>query len=214
MYLLRANVGEVLVMFITSLLAMPLPLVAIHLLWINLTTDGLPALALAVDPKDPDIMEQPPRDPKTGIFTKNVLVNIFGMGIFMAIVMILLFYWKLNSMGISWKNPDESLLVQAQTEMLCTMVLFELFTAFACRSEIHSLLKVGVFTNKWLIYACLSSVALLMAILYIPFLQGPFDVVPLGWEDWILILPISLSGFIALELLKLIQRRLSKKGAH
>jgi Ca2+-transporting ATPase len=213
MYLLRANVGEVLIMFITSLLAMPLPLVAIHLLWINLTTDGLPALALAVDPKDPDIMEQPPRNPKTGIFTKNVLVNIFGMGIFMAIVMILLFYWKLNSMGISWKNPDASLLVEAQTEMLCTMVLFELFTAFACRSEIHSLLKVGIFTNKWLIYACLSSVALLMAVIYIPFLQGPFDVVPLSLNDWLLILPISLTGFLALELLKLIQRRLNKRAA-
>jgi Ca2+-transporting ATPase len=211
MYLLRANVGEVLVMFVSSLLAMPLPLVAIHLLWINFTTDGLPALALAVDPKDPDIMEQPPRDPKTGIFTKNVLVNIFGMGTFMAVVMILLFYWKLSSMGISWKNPDATLLVEAQTEMLCTMVLFELFTAFACRSEIHSLFKVGIFTNKWLIYACLSSVAFLMAIIYIPFLQGPFDVVPLSLNDWLLILPISFTGFGALELLKLIQRRASKK---
>jgi Ca2+-transporting ATPase len=211
MYLLRANVGEVMVMFVSSLLAMPLPLVAIHLLWINFTTDGLPALALAVDPKDPDIMEQPPRDPKTGIFTKNVLVNIFGMGTFMAVVMILLFYWKLSSMGISWKNPDATLLVEAQTEMLCTMVLFELFTAFACRSEIHSLFKVGIFTNKWLIYACLSSVALLMAIIYIPFLQGPFDVVPLSLNDWLLILPISFTGFVALELLKLIQRRASKK---
>lgn len=214
MYLLRANIGEVLVMFITSLLAMPLPLVAIHLLWVNFTTDGLPALALAVDPKDPDIMEQPPRNPKTGIFTKNVIINIFGMGIFMAVVLISLFYWKLKSAGISWSDPDPVLLAKAQTEMLCTIVLFELFTAFACRSEIHSLFKVGVFTNKWLIYACLSSVALLMVVMYIPFLQGPFDVVPLGWKDWLLILPILLTGFVALELLKLIQRKMSKKTTH
>ncbi len=214
MYLLRANVGEVLLMFVSSLLAMPLPLVAIHLLWINLTTDGLPALALAVDPKDPDIMEQPPRNPRTGIFTKNVLINILGMGAFMAIVMIVLFYWKLDSMGISWKNPDPTLLVQAQTEMLCTMVLFELFTAFACRSEIHSLFKVGVFSNKWLIYACLSSVALLMVVMYVPILQGPFDVVPLDWKDWLLILPVSLTGFVALELLKLIQRQMGKRHSH
>jgi Ca2+-transporting ATPase len=214
MYLLRANVGEVLLMFVSSLLAMPLPLVAIHLLWINLTTDGLPALALAVDPKDPDIMEQPPRNPKTGIFTKNVLINIFGMGTFMAIVMIVLFYWKLDSMGISWKNPDASLLMQAQTEMLCTMVLFELFTAFACRSEIHSIFKVGIFANKWLIYACLSSAALLLVVMYTPILQGPFDVVPLDWKDWLLILPVSLTGFIALELLKLIQRQMGKRNLH
>jgi Ca2+-transporting ATPase len=211
MYLLRANVGEVLIMFITSLLAMPIPLVAIHLLWINLTTDGLPALALAVDPSDPDIMEQKPRDPKTGIFTRNVMINILGMGVFMAIVMVLLFFWKLDSAGNSWKDPNNPLLVEAQTMMLCTMVFFELFTAFACRSEIHSLFKVGIFTNKWLVYACLSSVGFVLAIIYVPFLQGPFDVVPLGLKDWLVILPVSLTGFIALELLKLAQRRFSKQ---
>jgi Ca2+-transporting ATPase len=211
MYLLRANVGEVLIMFTTSLLAMPIPLVAIHLLWINLTTDGLPALALAVDPSDPDIMEQKPRDPKTGIFTRNVMINILGMGVFMAIVMVLLFFWKLDSAGNSWKDPNNPLLMEAQTMMLCTMVFFELFTAFACRSEIHSLFKVGIFTNKWLVYACLSSAIFVLAIIYVPFLQGPFDVVPLGWKDWLVVLPVSLTGFIALELLKLAQRRFSKQ---
>jgi Ca2+-transporting ATPase len=87
------------------------------------------------------------------------------------------------------------------------MVLFELFTALACRSEIHSYFKIGVFSNKWLIYANLSSLALLLAILYIPALQNPFHVLPIGLEDWIVILPVSLTGFVAVELIKLVFRR-------
>ncbi|MCX6003436.1 MAG: cation-translocating P-type ATPase, partial [Chloroflexi bacterium] len=172
-YLLSCNVGEILIMFISSLLATPLPLVAIHLLWVNLTTDGLPALALAVDPNDPDIMDRPPRNPKSSIFTKNVLINIAVIGIVMAATMIPLFIWKLDSAGGSWRDPNNPLLPEAQTMILCTMVLFELFAALACRSEIHSFFKLGVFSNKWLIYANIVSLGLLMAVLYIPILRGP-----------------------------------------
>jgi Ca2+-transporting ATPase len=210
-YLLSCNVGEVLIMFISSLLATPLPLVAIHLLWINLTTDGLPALALAVDPNDPDIMDRPPRNPRSSIFTKNVLINIAVIGIVMAATMIPLFIWKLNSAGGSWRDPNNPLLPEAQTMILCTMVLFELFVALACRSEIHSFFKLGVFSNKWLIYADIVSLGLLMAVLYVPVLRGPFHVVPIGWEDWRLILPISVTGFISIEAIKLVLRRMSKK---
>jgi Ca2+-transporting ATPase len=207
MFLLSANVGEVLIMFIASLMAMPLPLVAIHLLWVNLTTDGLPALALAVDPKDPGIMERPPRDPKSSIFTKNVLVTIAVIGIIMAATMISMFLWKLGTETGSWRNASDLLVEEAQTMVLCTMVIFELFTALACRSEIHSYFKIGVFSNKWLIYANLSSLALLLAILYIPALQNPLHVLPIGLEDWIVILPVSLTGFVAVELVKVFFRR-------
>jgi Ca2+-transporting ATPase len=212
MFLLSANVGEVLIMFIASLMAMPLPLVAIHLLWVNLTTDGLPALALSVDPKDPDIMERPPRDPKSSIFTKNVLVTIAVIGVIMALTMISMFLWKLSTETGSWRNASDLLLEEAQTMVLCTMVLFELFTALACRSEIHSYFKIGVFSNKWLIYANLSSLALLLGILYIPTLQNPFHVLPIGLEDWIVILPVSLTGFISVELIKLVFRRTNGKN--
>ena len=209
-YLLSANIGEVLIMFVASLLTLPLPLVAIHLLWINLTTDGLPALALAVDPSDPDIMDRPPRDPKSSIFTKNVLVIMVVIGVIMAATMLPLFIWKLDSTGYSWRDANNPFLPEAQTMVLCTMVLFELFVSMACRSEIHSLFKVGVFSNKWLIYSIFTSLAMLMAVIYIPALQGPFHVVPIGWEDWRLILPISLTGFAAIEIVKLIFRKTSK----
>jgi Ca2+-transporting ATPase len=211
-YLLSANVGEVLIMFISSLLAMPVPLVAIHLLWVNLTTDGLPALALAVDPKDPDIMEQPPRDPKSSIFTGNVLIIIAAIGIVMAVTMIPVFMWRMGTDGGSWRDPNNPLLPEARTMVLATMVLFELFATFACRSEIHSFFKVGIFSNKWLIYANLSSFALLMVVMYIPVLQGPFHVVPIDLQDWAFVFPISLTGFITVEIIKLYLRRNKNKS--
>ena len=211
-YLLSCNVGEVLIMFIAGLTGMALPLAAIHLLWVNLTTDGLPALALSVDPPDPDIMEQPPRDPKSSIFTKNILINIGVIGLVMAATMIPMFVWKMTELGGSWADPNNPLLPEAQTMVLGTMVMFELFTALACRSEIHSFFKLGLLGNKWLISANLSSLALLFAVMYIPGLQHPFHIVSLQAEDWMWIIPISLSGFVTVEILKLIFRRLGKQA--
>lgn len=209
-YLLSCNVGEVLIMFVAGLMGMALPLLAIHLLWVNLTTDGLPALALSVDPSDPDIMERPPRDPKSSIFSKNMLITIGAIGVAMTATMIPMFIWKLTSEGGSWRDLSNPLIPEAQTMVLCTMVLFELFTALACRSEIHSFFKLGPLTNKWLIYANLSSLALLMGVLYIPALNGPFHVVHMGPEDWMWIVPISISGFVIVEIVKLIYRRIGK----
>jgi Ca2+-transporting ATPase len=209
-FLLSCNVGEVLIMFVAGLMGMALPLLAIHLLWVNLTTDGLPALALSVDPSDPDIMEQPPRDPKSGIFSRNMLITIGAIGVAMAATMIPMFIWKLTSEGGSWRDLNNPLIPEAQTMVLCTMVLFELFTVLACRSEIHSFFKLRPLSNKWLIYANLSSLALLMGVLYIPALNGPFHVVHMGAEDWMWIVPVSISGFVIVEIVKLIYRRIGK----
>ena len=97
--------------------------------------------------------------------------------------------------------------------VLCTMVLFELFTVLACRSEIHSFFKLGPLGNKWLIYANITSLALLMGVLYIPALNGPFHVVHMGAEDWIWIVPVSLSGFVVVEMVKLVYRRIGKRAS-
>lgn len=210
LYLLSANVGEVLIMLVAGLLAMPLPLVAIHLLWVNLTTDGLPALALAVDPADPDIMSQPPRDPKESIFTRNLTVLIGARGLIMTVAMILTFIWKLTEKGASITDLNNPLIPEAQTLVLCTMVMNELFSVFACRSEINSFFKLGIFTNKWLIWASLSSFALLFVVLYVPALKEPFHVVNMGLEDWVIIIPVSLSGFVTIEIIKWFFRR--KRG--
>lgn len=209
-YLLSCNVGEVLIMFIAGVMGMALPLVAIHLLWVNLTTDGLPALALAVDPKDPDIMEQPPRDPRSSIFSKSVVVTICAIGVAMAATMIPVFAWKMTQQGGSWADVNNPLLPEAQTMVLSTMVMFELFTALACRSEIHSFFKLGPRSNMWLIYANLSSLALLFCVMYIPVLRGPFHIAPLQPEDWLRIVPISLCGFVTVEIIKLLRRKIRK----
>jgi Ca2+-transporting ATPase len=199
-------------MFVAGLMGMALPLIAIHLLWVNLTTDGLPALALGVDPSDPDTMEQPPRDPKSSIFSGNMIAVISAIGIAMPATMIPMFLWKLTSEGGSWRDLSNPLIPEAQTMVLCTMVLFELFRSLACRSEVHSVFKVGIFANKWLIYAIISSIAMLMVVLYVPALQGPFHTVHMGWEDWKLMIPISLSGFVMAEIAKLIYRRTRKRA--
>ncbi|HAR36591.1 MAG TPA: ATPase, partial [Acidobacteria bacterium] len=206
LYLLSANVGEVLIMFVAGVLAMPLPLLAIHLLWINLTTDGLPALALSVDPADPDIMEQPPRDPGSSIFSRRLITLIAARGVVMAVVMIALFTWKLTSNGASIRDTGNVLIPEAQTMIFCTIVLNELVSVFACRSEIHSIFRIGFFTNKWLIIATLSSLALFLVILYIPALQSLFHVVPMQLIDWAVIIPVSLSDFITIEVVKWIYR--------
>jgi Ca2+-transporting ATPase len=211
-YLLSCNVGEVLIMFVAGLMGMALPLLAIHLLWVNLTTDGLPALALSIDPNDPDIMERPPRDPRSSIFSKNMLITIGAIGVAMAATMIPMFIWKLTSEGGSWRDLSNPLIPEAQTMVLCTMVLFELFTVLACRSEIHSFFKLGPLSNKWLIYANITSLALLMGVLYIPALNGPFHVVHMGAEDWMWIVPVSVSGFAVVEIVKLIYRRIGGKA--
>ncbi len=211
MFLLSANAGEVLIMLIAGLAGMPLPLVAIHLLWVNLSTDGLPALALSVDPPDPDIMAQPPRDPKSSIFSRRVLIIIAVIGVVMAATIIPMFLWKLTSGGGSWQSSQNPLLPEAQTMVLGTMVLFELFVVFACRSELHSIFKLGLLSNKWLVFANISSLALLFGVMYIPALQGPFHVVTLGWEDWRVMIPISLSGFAVVEILKFFFRLKDRK---
>jgi len=209
-FLLSANVGEVLIMFIAGLTGMALPLVAIHLLWVNLTTDGFPALALAVDPHDPDIMEQPPRDPQSSIFSRRVLITIVVIGVVMAATMLPMFLWKLTSDGGSWRDSMNPLLPEAQTMVLGTMVLFELFLTFACRSELHSIFKLGFWSNKWLVFANISSLVLLLVVMEIPALEDAFHLVPLTLEDWLIMAPIALSGFVSVEILKLIFRRTAK----
>ena len=136
---------------------------------------------------------------------------IIGIGVVMVITMLFMFWWKLTENGGSWRDPSNPLIPEAQTMVLCTMVLFELFTTFACRSDIHSVFKLGFFSNKWLVLANASSLALLMVVLYVPFFQGPFRVVPMEAKDWMFIAPISLSGFVTVEIIKWIFRRSNKK---
>lgn len=189
-YLLSCNVGEILVMFIAGLLAMPLPLIAIQILWINLVTDGLPAIALSVDPKEPDIMLRKPRVSGESIFTKRVKFMILWIGILIAIGILPIF------------NYYKSDLIRAQSIAFVMLTMFEMFNVFNCRSERYSLFKVKVFKNKFLIVAVLISILLQLCVIYVPFLQTYFHTVSLSLKDWLLILPITSTAFLSMEIIK------------
>ncbi|MDD5634573.1 MAG: cation-translocating P-type ATPase, partial [Candidatus Omnitrophica bacterium] len=193
-YLLSCNAGEIMVMFISSLLAFPVPLLPIHILWVNLVTDGLPALALGVDPVDPRIMERPPRKPKEAVITKERAVIMLAQGFFIAFCSLLAFVLVLF--------VEKEGLARARTAAFIVLSCSQLFHSFNCRSLTGSLFKIGIFTNKKLILAVLISFFLQMAVVYIPFLQTVFKTEPLGLFDWVLIFGISSLPLWAVEIWK------------
>jgi Ca2+-transporting ATPase len=202
-YLLRCNIMEILVMFI-SVVSVPylarlispdvvgmtsatisdatVALTATQLLWVNLTTDGLPAIALGVDPGDPDLMERKPRDPSESIFTRDVKIYLCVVPIVMTTLLLFgYFFYK------PWEGAAQ--LTEARTQLLTAMILMELANAVSARSLKYSVFKVGVFKNRFLWYAILSSFGLQLFVLYLPGLNSLFDVTapePLDWAFAIL----------------------------
>jgi len=186
-YLLGCNIGEVLVMFMASLLGMPLPLLPIQILWINLVTDGLPAMALGLEPPEPGIMQRKPRPRNEDIFARGLGSIILGRGIYIAIVTLMAFAF---GMMVSRMNGIEDLSL-ARTMALTTLVFAQLFYVFECRSEKLSPFDLGFFGNRFLIGAVLCSVFMQILIIYWPVLQNIFSTVPLNGWQWLLILFIS-----------------------
>jgi Ca2+-transporting ATPase len=175
-YLLSSNMGEILVILLASLLGMPLPLTAIQLLWLNLVTDGLPAIALGVDPAEKNIMKKKPRDPKENIMNKEMIASIVTVGILIAAASLYLFHLNLAD------------IIKAQTIVFTSLVVFEIVRLQVIRSNY----KTGVFANRYLILAVLSSIGLQLAVIYTP-LNTFFKTVPLSMIDWVYILTASLS---------------------
>ncbi|MCS7177960.1 MAG: cation-translocating P-type ATPase [Anaerolineae bacterium] len=199
MYLLSSNVGEILLMAGASLLGMPLPLTAVQILYVNLATDGLPALALSVDPPDPDLMRRKPRNPRTSIFTRPVVGLMATGGIWSAIVNLSLFSWALHS-GRS--------AAEAMTMAFVSLVLIQFFKAYNFRSDYHSVL-VRPFANKWLNLAILWELMLLCGVVYLPFLHKPFGTYSLPLIDWAIVLGTAFTILPVLEAVKAVLRRLS-----
>jgi Ca2+-transporting ATPase len=196
-FLLSCNIAEIATIFLATMFGWKSPLTAIQLLWLNLVTDGAPALALGLEKGDPDLMEQPPRDPDEPILNRFMLTGITIQTIAITVVT-LGAYW----IGLT-RFPE-----MASTMAFVTLSFSELLRAFTARSERVQILKIGLFTNKVMNWAILSSLILLLGVIYVPFLQGIFDTVPLGWLQWQIILPLLLGPSIAAELTKaLLQNR-------
>jgi Ca2+-transporting ATPase len=205
-YLLASNVGEILTMFLAMMLGMPLPLVPIQILWVNLVTDGLPAMALGVDQPEKDLMQQKPRPAKENIFARRLGWKIISRGLLIGLCTLAAFWLTLQ------QDPDSAAgLVKAQTVAFATLVMAQLIHVFDCRSS-RSIFHRNPLQNKYLVGAVLSSVALLLAVLYIEGLQPIFKTVPLGVKEWALTLffagiPTFLMGFGSVMTTKRRKRR-------
>jgi len=196
-FLLSSNVGEILLMAGSALAGLPLPLTAVQILYVNLATDGLPALALAVDPPEPDLMRRKPRDPRAGVFTRPLLVLLLAGGFWSALVNLGLFTWLLRS-----GRP----LPQAMAMTFLSLVLIQFFKAYNYRSDRFSVLR-RPFANRWLNLAILWELGLLGLIVYLPFLQRPFGTFSLAWSDWALTVGLACSVVPVLEFVKWLERR-------
>ncbi len=194
-YLLATNSGEVWTLFLAPFLGLPLPLLPIHILWINLMTDGLPALALSVEPEEKDVMQRPPRHPKESIFAHGLGISALWTGIFMAAITLSLQAWSIKT-DAHW-----------QTMVFTVLCLSQLAGVMAMRSEKESLFKIGLFSNIPLLGAVLLSFILQMATVYLPPLNSIFRTEPLSPTELFITLSLSSMVFFAVELEKLIKRR-------
>nr|MDO8099542.1 cation-translocating P-type ATPase [Candidatus Njordarchaeota archaeon] len=202
-YLLSSNVGEVLTLFIASLLGFPLPLIALQILWVNLVTDGFPALALSIDPPDIDVMSRAPRDPKESIFTHRIKAMIFGIAATMPISILPVFYFYNPALLDSVGSPSPQYM-QAMTMAFTIMVMFEMFNVYTCRSEKYTLRKIGFFKNKYLNLAVISSILLQLAVLYTPVFEILFQTHAPAISDWFVIIMAGCLPLVAGEIGKAI----------
>lgn len=195
-YLLSCNLAEIAVIFTAILAGLPSPLTPIQLLWLNLITDGAPALALGMEAGEPDTMNRPPRPPAEPIINRPMRLKIGVQTVAIAAVTLVAYFLGVQMLpGV----PEE-----AKTMAFVTLSFSELLRAFTARSESHPLLKIGLFSNRWMFYAVASSLLLLLAVVYVPFLQPVFNTVPLGWREWRVVLPLLFIPAIVAELTKMI----------
>ena len=200
LFLLSANTGELLIMLSAVLFGFPLPLVPVQILYVNLATDGLPALALGIDPPVQDLMRRHPRNPKLSVFA-GLKGWIAGITLLMSLVMMSLFAYGLSSRG----------LVEARSLMFMAIIVFELVFAFSCRSQSQTIFRLGVTSNKYLVAAVLSQLCLLLLIMYVPSVARLFEVTPIGIIDWLIVVAAGISGFVLAETSKVIAVRLRRR---
>ncbi len=194
-YLLACNLAEIAVIFISTLAGWGSPLTALQLLWLNLVTDGAPALALAAEKGDPGIMKQPPRPTQEPIINRFMRIGILIQSLMDTLITLTAFRIGLaSSVHVEFAN----------TMAFVTLSCSELLRAFTARSEFYPVLKIGPFTNRWMNIAVVSSLAMIFAIIYVPFLQTVFKTQPLGWAQWSEILPLVILPSLAAEVTKYI----------
>lgn len=206
-YILTSNAGEIYVMLFGPLLGMPLPLIPLQILWINLVTDGLPGLALSVEPSEPDTMTRKPFAPDESIFSRGIGPRILWAGLLMGIVALGVGYAGFAG----WITPpaDSDPTLWWRTLVFNTLTLSQMGNALAIRSNRESIFKIGLRSNMLLVYAVILTFLLQLAVIYVPFLQAIFKTTALSAGDLLLTLVLSSIVFLAIELEKWFKRQRS-----
>ena len=203
-FLISCNIAEILLIFVGILIDLPLPLIAIQILWINLMTDGFPALALSSEPYEPDIMLRQPRDPKENIINSRLFTSVIIRAIVITIISLSLYYFALELYAPTWrilpKNSSE--LYLPRTFVFSTLLICELLNAYNTRSERRSFFKVNIWSNKYLLIAVLTSLILNFILIYTPPLASLFQLAPLLPIDWLVIIPLAFLTVVSEEIIK------------
>ncbi len=195
-YTMTSNSGEIWVIFLAPFLGLPIPLLPIHILWINLVTDGLPGLALANEHAERDIMQRPPRPPRENIFAHGMWQHILWVGLLMGGVSLLTQAWAIHVGDAHW-----------QSMVFTVLTLSQLGHVLAIRSEHESVFSLGLFSNRPLIVALLLTFALQIAVLYVPWLNPIFKTEPLSLAEFAACLALSSVVFVGVEIEKALVRR-------
>ncbi|MBK8595088.1 MAG: cation-translocating P-type ATPase [Holophagales bacterium] len=198
-YLLSCNASEIVVMLAGPLLGMPLPLLPLQILWMNLVTDGLPALALGVEPAEENIMKRPPYTSEESIFGRGLVPFVAVMGVVMSLIALGVGLWSYRTGDPAW-----------QTLLFTTLIFSQVVLALEVRSERSSLFHLGLFTNPLMVGAFFSTVALQVAVVYVPVLQRVFRTAPLGARDLLVVLGSGVVVVVVVEAWKLVLRRTTK----
>ena len=209
-FLLSCNLAEIAIIFIATLLGWPVPLTAIQLLWLNLLSDGAPALALGLEKGDPDIMERPPRPPKEPVINKEMILGFFIQTIAITGSVLLAYWLGMLRFGVA---AGADAVRTAQTMAFSTLVLSELARVYTSRSERYPLFKLGIFSNKWMQYAVGLSVGLYLLVVYVPFLRPVFNTISLTLAEWGVMLPLIFIPSVVAELTKWLLRAIDRRRA-
>lgn len=207
-FLLSCNLGEVITIFLSILLNWPVPLIATQILWINLITDSLPAIALGIDPGDPDVMKQKPRNPKESFFANGAGPRAVIGGVLIGLLTLTAFYYGLWEHGyrLDMGTVSDEALAYARTMSFVVLAASQLFYSLSMRNPNKSIIKVGIFSNRMLIGSILIGLLLQLVVITVPFLASAFGVHNLGFSDWAIVIGFSLIPFLMNEIIKLFSR--------
>jgi len=194
-YILTGNTAEIWAIFLAPLIGLPIPLLPVHILWVNLITDSLPALALAAEPAEKDIMKLPPRKPDESVFAKGLGIHVLWVGLFIGLLTIATQWIAIDVSGSHW-----------QTVVFTVLCFCQLWHVLAIRSETRSLFKIGMWSNKFMLASISVTVLLQLAVIYIPFLNKFFHTQPLTLAEMLTVTGVSSIVFFVVEIEKKIKR--------